>query len=102
MLEGIIALVVIGTIGYFMWQKSKKSTESEAEPSAPYKVEAPVVAETSAPAPVDKVTNAQEAKPKAKKAPATKKPKIEKVKAVKAATDPKPKAPKKPKIQIAK
>jgi len=112
MLEGIIALVVIGTIGYFMWQKSKKSVEKAEEPQAPYKVEANTlplvgkpadervesVAQPAAPTlVVDGHGDVQEAKPKAKKAAAPKKPKAEKVKA-----EAKPKAAKKPKIKIAK
>lgn len=100
MLEGIIALVVIGTIGYFMWQKSKKPTEKSVEPEAPYKVE--VAAPVAPTLVVDGPSDVKEVKPKAKKDPAAKKPKIEKAKAVKAATDPKPKAPKKPNIKIAK
>lgn len=100
MLEGIIALVVIGTIGYFMWQKSKKSTESEAEPSAPYKIETPAPTETvAATSPViEQQVDVEKTKPKAKKVSAPKKPKAEKAK-----TEGKSKAVvKKPRISVAK
>jgi hypothetical protein len=98
MLEGIIALVVIGTIGYFMWQKSKNPTEKVEEPAAPYKVEPPVVVEpVAAPAPV--ITT--ESKPKAKRAVAPKAA-APKAKVAKPATEAKPKAVRKPKIKIAK
>jgi len=94
MLEGIIALVVIGTIGYFMWQRSKGTAKTE-EPEAPYKVESPAVAEVSAPV-AEPVVETKEAKPKAKKA------KVAKPKTEKAKSESKSKAVKKPKISIAK
>lgn len=99
MLEGIIILVVIGTVGYFMWQKSKKTETQTEEPEAPYKVEA-VVAPAAQEAPSLSVTTnseVKEVKPKAKKAKATK-PKTEKPKG-----EGKSKAvAKKPKIAVAK
>lgn len=96
-MEIIVALVVIGLVGYWLYSSNKKSSTVEA---APYKVETPVPAGDVAPqpeavaAPVAVegagIVEVPAAKPaKAKKAPAAKKP------AAKPATK-KPAAAKKP------
>ena len=75
-MEIIVALVVIGLVGYWLYSSNKKSATPEV---APYKVETPVPAVDVAPQPVvvegAGAVEAPAAKPaKAKKAPAAKKP----------------------------
>lgn len=106
-MEIIVALVVIGLVGYWLYSSNKKSGTTEA---APYKVETPVPAGDVAPQPVavadvpvvvavegaGAVEIPEEKPAKAKKAPAAKKPAAKKPAAPKKPAAKKPAAKKTP------
>lgn len=89
-MELALGLIVLVGVGYLLFvRNSKPASKTTSQPEAPYKVEAPAVAEVTTPEPVKekpakaKKPAAKKAKPateKAPKAPAKKTPKLKRSK----------------------
>lgn len=110
-MEILVALVVIGVLGYWFWTTSRKEPIKNAEPEVLYKVETPTaedfadIAITQRPAQPPAPVAQQEEKPaKAPAKPRAKKPAAIKAKPkAEAKTEAKPKAAKKPRnLKVAK